>query len=1168
MNRNSKKAEKSSVSPRPFKLSHQIVCLTGLNFAKRSIVGFVELHLLPLKSDLKRIRLNSKQCRVYRVTINDIWEASFIYSDPTLAICQNDTKQRNLHFFSDSHQVAVGSVDPDQANGELVVRIPDDALFIVRDQRMLRVSIEFSVERPQGGLHFVIPDGEGSFAKRGAHMFTCGVENASRLWFPCVDTYSEPCTWKLEFTVDKSMTAVSCGELVDTVYTPDLKKKTFHYMLTVPTAAPNISLAVGPFEIFVDPTMPEVTHFCLPGLKSILMHSTAFLHEAFEFYEDTLAATYPYSCYKQVFVDEAYEEYLSYATMSILSTNLLHSKHIIDQTFSSRRCMVNALTEQYFGSYISPNSWYDSWLTKGISKYLCNIFLKKLFGTNEYRYHIHKDLKRICEYEQTMGGIILNPEPFLDHSSLQTEKKPSHLYFPTDNPHTISYSYWKLFGIKAHYVMRLIEIRIGQELLLKVFNKLLSLATSASQQKFMLHSWGNMLISTSGFLKSLSSVSGKDLATFVEQWVTQGGIAQFHGNFHFNRKRNVVELELRQDPSRPGINKYVGPLKVTIQELDGSFEHTLQVEENITKGEITCHSKSRRHKKKKIPLMNGEEVDMDLNAMDADSPVLWIRVDTAMTLVRHVFFEQPDFQWQYQLRYERDVVAQIEAIDALAEFPSMGTISALSDIISDHKTFYRVRTKAANCFAKVANKLMTTFSGHSALITIFKKIYGSYSCPEIVRRNNFSNFPSYFLIKELPKAMGLIRNTHSICPRECLNFLLDLIKYCDNTKNHYSDNYYRAALIDALTNTITPAVSTVNTSVDNLIPETKLILEEVVRCLNLEKILPSYQYTVTVSCLKAIRTLQKNGHLPSDSTLFQSYAQYGHFITIREVAMESLVDIVKVENNGDIFGWLLDLAEQDPVPYMRHKILSLLIENPPFKQRESSPLSTDALVERLWTYMNCNSSHDCRLRCDVVDFFYKLYGISRPTCLPMPELGMVLNLKEKKTVLHSQVSPDNSVVEEPFQQESSSVPEEVPEVPHEERKRKLSSPLGTPVETKMPRMSSDQEEPFVDVITKSEDERPPTPGENLSDYGAPPTPGGDSIKEESISSSPVMGLLDDIESSRDSFPGRLSGMGSAGPPDPTFSESKPSPSDPNLPKKKKKNKKHKHKQKREPSEMS
>lgn len=66
-----------------------------------------------------------------------------------------------------------------------------------------------------------------------------------RLWFPCIDSFSEPCTWKLEFTVDASLTAVSCGELIDTVYTPDLRKKTFHYYLATPTSAPSIALAVG-----------------------------------------------------------------------------------------------------------------------------------------------------------------------------------------------------------------------------------------------------------------------------------------------------------------------------------------------------------------------------------------------------------------------------------------------------------------------------------------------------------------------------------------------------------------------------------------------------------------------------------------------------------------------------------------------------------------------------------------------------------------------------------------------------------------------------------------------------------------------------------------------------------------------------------------------------------
>jgi len=72
----------------------------------------------------------------------------------------------------------------------------------------------------------------------------------TRLWFPCIDSYSEVCTWKLEFTVNMYMTAVSVGELVETVYTSDLRKKTYHYYMAMPTAAPNIALAVGLVLIF------------------------------------------------------------------------------------------------------------------------------------------------------------------------------------------------------------------------------------------------------------------------------------------------------------------------------------------------------------------------------------------------------------------------------------------------------------------------------------------------------------------------------------------------------------------------------------------------------------------------------------------------------------------------------------------------------------------------------------------------------------------------------------------------------------------------------------------------------------------------------------------------------------------------------------------------------
>ncbi len=43
--------------------------------------------------------------------------------------------------------------------------------------------------------------------------------------------------------------------------------------------------------------------------------------------------------------------------------------------------------------------------------------------------------------------------------------------------------------------------------------------------------------------------------------------------------------------------------------------------------------------------------------------------------------------------------------------------------------------------------------------------------------------------------MAKLRNSHGVCPPEVLRFLLDLFKYNDNTKNNFSDNYYRAALV-------------------------------------------------------------------------------------------------------------------------------------------------------------------------------------------------------------------------------------------------------------------------------------------------------------------------------------------------------------------------------------
>ena len=61
-----------------------------------------------------------------------------------------------------------------------------------------------------------------------------------------------------------------------------------------------------------------------------------------------------------------------------------------------------------------------------------------------------------------------------------------------------------------------------------------------------------------------------------------------------------------------------------------------------------------------LPLTFMNDWTLCLLSFSADSPVLWLRMDKDLNLLRSVVWEQPDYMWQYQLRYERDVVAQCD----------------------------------------------------------------------------------------------------------------------------------------------------------------------------------------------------------------------------------------------------------------------------------------------------------------------------------------------------------------------------------------------------------------------------------------------------------------------------------------------------------------------------
>lgn len=56
-------------------------------------------------------------------------------------------------------------MDPEIGRGELVIIVPSEAQHMIQEGKPLRVGVEFSVEKPQSGLHFVVPSTEGTLGE-------------------------------------------------------------------------------------------------------------------------------------------------------------------------------------------------------------------------------------------------------------------------------------------------------------------------------------------------------------------------------------------------------------------------------------------------------------------------------------------------------------------------------------------------------------------------------------------------------------------------------------------------------------------------------------------------------------------------------------------------------------------------------------------------------------------------------------------------------------------------------------------------------------------------------------------------------------------------------------------------------------------------------------------
>ncbi|TIB11129.1 hypothetical protein E3P92_02992 [Wallemia ichthyophaga] len=862
-----------------------------------------------------------------------------------------------------------------------------------QDFAPLTIFVEFSITHPFEGLQVVKPTETSPY--RIPHIYTSPTcPDAARCWVPCIDSLWERCTWELEYITprflsavgedgvegeqDEPVVVVSSGDLVEQVAHPSISSKTiFHFAQSLPTSVQHIAFAAGPFNVLPIPHTSSTTQstslhaFGPPGSAKELAASVAIVPRALHFYSSE-HGMYPFSSFKVVFVHDPPVDVTVYSTVVIMSLDLLHPASAIEQTLDTRHKISHALATQWSGINIMPRSWSDMWLVQGLASYIANLFLKKSMGNNEYFFRMKKDMDRLA----------MN-----DTGQLPPLSVPNALEPPNDNDAPF-------LLLKAPLVLHILDRKLSKSgtahglsrVLPKIFLGALS---------------GDVIISTNGFLRTCRKVAGVDLRTFADQWIFGSGTPRFMIGANFNRKKMCVEMTVKQEspaydahtPDTPEIHfnrptqVFEGQMTVRIHEADGTpYEHVLDIKEPNKRFDVPFNTKYKRVRRNTkryqarqaaaAAAAQGDEeaaeaigmIDLGFQLNDweqeserdrwkvedwteddeaamSQATYEWIRVDADFEWISMITFEQPDFMWVSQLQRDRDVVAQLEAVHALKSIPSKLVSTQLTRTVLVTNYFFRIRMEAAMVLHTCATPELD-YVGMFHLFKIFQSRF-CYPPPQeimdpfgfkcIPLANNFDDLSEYFVRKAVIVSLTSIRDQTSRSMLNIREFLVDQLKYNDNSTNRYSDSYYLSGIINCLAIALVPTVqheaSVLQQDED---PDAddhpfgplirRAAVEEVERYRTMDRLVPSYQNVISVATLEFNVKLMIAGILPYNAPLFIPYTREGNYPPLRIVAFDCLMLLGSLRHRP-IIQYFSTILGYDESRVVRRSLAQSMIES-------------------------------------------------------------------------------------------------------------------------------------------------------------------------------------------------------------------------------------------------
>lgn len=327
------------------------------------------------------------------------------------------------------------------------------------------VTIAYQGE-PQTAPSPYIPVAEtlGFYYPGDGSLFAFSEPDGARHWFPANDHPRDKATFRIELTVPTGLTGVANGNLITTEELGDQSR--FVWEHNYPMATYLAVVAVGEYvrlESVSDNGIP-LRHYIFADAVEEFQKYAGINEEALAWMSE-LFAPYPFDSYGYVTVN------LPGLSMET-QTMVLLSTHMIGQ-----RTMTHELAHQWFGDWVSLDSWGEMWRNEGFATYATIMWLNR------------NDPEAL---ELEMAGV---------ESAVQANNSSHPLLNPPANA---------LFGYETYFkgalLIHALRQQIGDE---AFFNGL----------RLYFERYGGKTASQTDFQAVMEESAGTNLDTFFAQWL-------------------------------------------------------------------------------------------------------------------------------------------------------------------------------------------------------------------------------------------------------------------------------------------------------------------------------------------------------------------------------------------------------------------------------------------------------------------------------------------------------------------------------------------------------------------------------------------------------------------------------------------------------------------------